>query len=230
MGVRRLLPEHHMTAESRDTVKLAMGLVATMSALLLGLLVSSAKGSYDTIRGEVIQMTAKATLVDRMLVAYGPETAEARARLSAAVEASVRRMWAGGEDMQTRLTPDVQMAMAFFGAIERLAPRDDAQRVLKDRAVSQAMELGELRSLLLVQSASSISKPVLVVVVCWLVVIFLGFALLAPPNATGILALMVSALSVSGAIFLILELDRPFDGVFQIPRQIVLNALDQFAK
>jgi hypothetical protein len=92
------------------------------------------------------------------------------------------------------------------------------------------MELGELRSLLLVQSASSISKPVLVVVVCWLVVIFLGFALLAPPNATGILALMVSALSVSGAIFLILELDRPFDGVFQIPRQIVLNALDQFAK
>jgi hypothetical protein len=132
--------------------------------------------------------------------------------------------------MQTRLTPDVQMAMAFFGAIERLAPRDDAQRVLKDRAVSQAMELGELRSLLLVQSASSISKPVLVVVVCWLVVIFLGFALLAPPNATGILALMVSALSVSGAIFLILELDRPFDGVFQIPRQIVLNALDQFAK
>ncbi|HYW71211.1 MAG TPA: hypothetical protein VE961_09260, partial [Pyrinomonadaceae bacterium] len=60
MRIRALLPEHHLSADTKDTVKLAMGLVATMAALLLGLLVSAAKGTYDAERGQVIQMAAKA--------------------------------------------------------------------------------------------------------------------------------------------------------------------------
>ena len=78
--LRRLLPENHLTADSRDTIKLAMGLVATMAALVLGLLVSSAKGSYDTERSEVIQMAAKVAFLDRVLSVYGPEAVEARAQ------------------------------------------------------------------------------------------------------------------------------------------------------
>jgi hypothetical protein len=78
-ALRRLLPEDHLTADSRDTIKLAMGLVATMTALVLGLLVSSAKGAYDTKRSEVIQMAAKVAFLDRLLSLYGPESAEARA-------------------------------------------------------------------------------------------------------------------------------------------------------
>src|SRR5438093_1434458 len=78
-ALRRLLPEDHLAADSRDTIKLAMGLVATMTALVLGLLVSSAKGAYDTKRSEVIQMAAKVAFLDRLLSLYGPEAAEARA-------------------------------------------------------------------------------------------------------------------------------------------------------
>src|SRR5207253_4332401 len=93
--LRGFLPEAHLSTESKDAVKLAMGLVATMSALVLGLLVSSAKGAYDTQRTEVIQMAAKVGFLDRLLVAYGPEAAEVRAALRYSVEEGMRQMWPG---------------------------------------------------------------------------------------------------------------------------------------
>jgi hypothetical protein len=70
----------------------------------------------------------------------------------------------------------------------------------------------------------------LVVVVCWLVAIFLSFSLLAPPTPTATLALIVSACSVTGAFFLILELDQPFGGLIRISSAPILNATNQFAK
>src|ERR1043166_3487068 len=93
--LRRILPESHLSAESKDAVKVAMGLVATMSALVLGLLVSSAKGSYDIQRTEVIQMAAKVAFLDRVLTAYGPEAAGVRAQLRGMVEQSIQQMWPG---------------------------------------------------------------------------------------------------------------------------------------
>jgi len=93
--VRRYLPEEHLSADSRDAVKLAMGLVATMTALLLGLLVSSAKGTYDTVRSEVMQMASKVAFLDRVLALYGPEAATARSECRDAVADAVRRMWPG---------------------------------------------------------------------------------------------------------------------------------------
>src|SRR5256885_1954449 len=93
--VRRYLPQDHLSADSKDAVKLAMGLVATMTALLLGLLISSAKGTYDTVRSEVMQMAAKVAFLDRVLAAYGPEAARARGECRDAVADAVRRMWPG---------------------------------------------------------------------------------------------------------------------------------------
>src|SRR5438094_10594809 len=108
MGLRRILPEDHLSSESRDVVKLAMGLVATMAALVLGLLVSSAKGSYDTERNEVIQMAAKVAFLDRLLAIYGPEAADARARLRDTVAEAVQRMWPGETGMPAHLAPNTQ--------------------------------------------------------------------------------------------------------------------------
>src|SRR5438876_2111095 len=87
----RFLPSEHLSADTKETVKLAMGLLATMSALLLGLLVASAKGSYDKARGDVIQMAAKVVFLDRVLSGHGPETAEARTRLRDAIEQMAHR-------------------------------------------------------------------------------------------------------------------------------------------
>ena len=220
--IRRLLPESHLSSETKDAVKVAVGLIATMSALLLGLLVSSAKDSYDTVRSEVIQMAAKVSFIDRVLGLYGPDAAPLRLQFHTAVEEATRQIWSpavGGGAI------NVNAGDALYAAIQKLSPRDDMQRTLKDQASNLAVELAQIRTLLRAQSLASISRPLLMVVVIWLAIIFFGFSLLAPPNATATLALLVSALSVAAAIFLILEMDRPFSGLIRISSEPMVNAL-----
>lgn len=222
--IRALLPQHHLNAETKDAVKVAMGLVATMSALLLGLLISSAKDSYDTVRSEVIQMSAKVTLLNRALGLYGVEAAPLRGQFHAAAQESVHQMWSPGGGTAE---PDTHAGDALYAAIQTLNPQNDAQRILKDHAAGLAVEIAHLRTLLHAQSLASISQPLLVVVVCWLMIIFFSFTLFAPSNGTATLALLVSALSVAGAIFLILEMDQPFTGLIQISSEPMVNALQQ---
>jgi len=230
-ALSRRLSEDHLSADTKETVKLAMGLLATMSALLLGLLVASAKASYDNARNDVIQMAAKVVFLDRVLTGYGPETAEARARLRDAIEQMAHRsMQPPKANTPVNLAPNTQAGNAIYLAIQHLTPNDDMQRSLKAQATTLAVELGQLRTLLVAESISSISKPLLVVVAFWLVVIFLSFSLIAPHNATATFALMISAVSVATAIFLILELDRPFSGLLRIPNEPMLNVLSQLEK
>jgi len=228
--LRRFLPAHHLNPDSKDTVRLAMGLVATMSALLLGLLVSSAKTSYDTTRTQVMQKAAKFALLERVLVMYGPSTAAVRGQLHALVEEATRQMWPDAVALPASAKPNPEIGNAFYAALLRLEARDDMERTLKAQAVSLTVELGQLHSLMLAESATAISKPMLIVVVIWLVMIFFSFSLIAPANATANFALIASALCVAGAIFLILELDRPFDGLLRISSEPMLNVLNQLGK
>jgi hypothetical protein len=207
-----------------------MGLVATMSALVLGLLVSSVKGAYDTERSEVIHMAAKVAFLDRVLTLYGPEAADARSEFRGDVADAVRRMWPTARSEPAQLAPTEQVGDAFYVAIQRLSPHDDTQRALKTQAATLMVELGQLRSLLVAQSIPSISRPMLIILVSWLVVIFLGFSVVAPPNATTSLALIAASFSVACAVFLILELDHPFGGLIRIPSEPMINALNHLAK
>jgi len=225
-NMRRHLPDAHLNADSKDAVKLATGLVATMTALLLGLLVSSAKGTYDTQRTEVIQMAAKIAFLDRVLTAYGPEAAETRAEFRDGVADALHRMWPNEAGARAQLAPNTTAGAHIYAAIQALTPRDDAQRELKAQAVTAATDLGQLRMLILAQAVPSIPKPLLIVVGCWLVIIFLCFSLLAPPNATTTLALTAAAVSVAGALFLIMELDEPFGGAIRISSEPMQNALN----
>jgi hypothetical protein len=226
----RLLPESHLSTESKDAVKLAMGLIATMSALVLGLLVSSAKGSYDIQRTEVIQMAAKVAFLDRVLTAYGPEAAGVRAQVRNMLEQSIQQIWPGALRQPADRNPNIQAGNLVYAALQHLSPQDDAQAALKSQATAQAVDIAQVRSLLAAQSVPSISQTMLIIVVSWLVVIFVGFSVIAPRNATAILALMLSALAVSGAIFLILELDQPFGGFIGISSEPMVNAVHQIGK
>jgi hypothetical protein len=226
----RVLPESHLSTESKDAVKLAMGLIATMSALVLGLLVSSAKGSYDIQRTEVIQMAAKVAFLDRVLTAYGPEAAGVRAQVRNMLEQSIQQIWPGALRQPADRNPNIQAGNLVYAALQHLSPQDDAQAALKSQATAQAVDIAQVRSLLAAQSVPSISQTMLIIVVSWLVVIFVGFSVIAPRNATAILALMLSALAVSGAIFLILELDQPFGGFIGISSEPMVNALHQIGK
>ncbi len=135
--LRRLLPAEQLSTESKDAVKLALGLVATMTAILLGLLISSAKSAFDTARSEVIQMAAKVALLDRVLVLYGPETADARRALRDATDEGVRRTWPAERGGTVRLDPNQQMGDAVYEAISRLAPQNEAERALKTQAANR---------------------------------------------------------------------------------------------
>jgi hypothetical protein len=230
MWLRRFLPEHHLSPDSRDTVKLAMGLVATMSALLLGLLVNSAKTSYDTTRTQVIQRAAKFALLDRVLAICGPQAVAVRGDLHALIEEATRQLWPDNAANPRSRTPNPEIGNAFYIALLRLEARDDTERALKAQAVSLTVELGQLQSLMQAKSTSAISQPMLIVVVLWLVMIFLSFSLIAPPNATVNFALFASAMCVAGAILLILELDRPFGGLIRNSSEPMLNVLRQPGK
>ena len=165
--VHRYLPEDHLSADSRDAVKLAMGLVATMTALVLGLLVSSAKEAYDTKRSEVIQMAAKVAFLDRALTLYGPEAADARGDLRATVAAAVQRIWPTDRNRSGQLAPNEQAGDAVYVAIQGLSSHDETQRALKTQIANLIVDLGQLRSLLIAQSIPSISMPVLIILVSW---------------------------------------------------------------
>ena len=215
MALRTLLPKHHLDADTRDLVKLGVGLIGTMSALLLGLLVSSTKASYDARRTELTQIAATAILLDRALAHFGPEAADARAALREAAEAMRQSTWSQGDQARGGVAAGVGREV-MFDKIQELVPHSDAQHALQSQAVSLAVGLGQTRWLLFAQSGTSISMPFLVVVVFWLTALFVSFGLFAPRNATAVTALVVSAISVAGALFLVLELDQPFSGIMQL--------------
>ena len=225
MLLHATLPKHHLSAETKDAVRIGMGLVATMAALILGLLVASTKGSYDTEKSEVTQMAAKVAFLDRVLVNYGLEAQPVRLILRQAVEGAMARIWSEAAEGHGLADSGTAWSETLPQAIQKLSPQDDAQRAFKAQAASVVTELGQMRWLLYEQADTSISKPLLIVVVVWLALIFGSVGLFAPANPTVVVTLMLAALSVSGAIFLILELDQPFGGLIQISSQPMLNAL-----
>ena len=228
--LRTRLPHHHMSADSKDTVKLGMGLVGTMAALVLGLLVASAKGFYDGQSAEVTQMSANVALLDRMLALYGPETKEARTRLHGVAARVLDQLWSRDGTGSGRAAPTSAAGEGLYAAIQGLSPKDDTQRSLQSQALSVAVEIGKTRWLMYDQATTSISLPLLIVLVLWLTAIFVSFGVFAPWNATVIASLFVAALSVSGAIFLILEMYAPYAGLVQISNAPLRAALAQLGQ
>jgi hypothetical protein len=223
--LRGALPEHHLSAESKDVVKLGMGLVGTMAALVLGLLIASAKASYDMQSSEVTEMSAKVILLDRVLAAYGPETKEVRALLRSRVARALDRMWSKDRTSSSSLEPESAGAEVLYEKMQGLSPKDDVQRSLKAQTLTMTMVLGETRWLMYEQGVTSVSTPLLVVLVMWLTFLFVSFGVLAPCNATVVASLFVSALSVSGAVLLILEMYSPYAGLIQVSSAPVRAAL-----
>jgi ABC-type amino acid transport system permease subunit len=218
MLLRQTLPEHHLSSDTKDTVKVAMGFVATMAALILGLLVASAKDSYDKQASGVTDMAAKIIYLDRLLANYGPETKDVRALYRHVVEGITERMWPDDNSGDSQLDPRATRAEELFAAIESLKATNDLQSTLKSQAASTSLELGQLRWLEYEQARTSASKPMLCILVFWTSVLFASFGIFAPKNGTVIAALFLAALSVAGAIFLIEELRSPFTGILQIPK------------
>jgi hypothetical protein len=213
--LRSALPPQHLRKDSKDIVRLGIGLVGTMAALVLGLLVASAKSSYDAQSNELTQVSANIIELDRVLAHYGPEAKEARGQLRSSVVRTVERIWPKDHSRPSALEPSFG-AESLYGRIQQLSPKDNLQRSMQVEALSIASGISQTRWLMYEQGAGSVPLPMLVILVLWLTIIFISFGLFAPRNTTVIASLFVSALSVSWAILLILEMYRPFEGLIQI--------------
>jgi hypothetical protein len=226
-AVRPLLSEHHLHPDSRDVVKLATGLIGTLAALVLGLLIASAKSSFDQKTTQVRQMTANIILLDDLLAQYGPEATPVRNFLRQSIQPLANRIWHEEQIPTGKLVrfESTAQASAFENELERLAPDNDLQRSLKSRAIQAFTEGAQIRLLLFAHAGGSIPTPFLVILVFWLSAIFVSFTLFARTNLVVITALLVCALSFACAIFLILELDNPFTGLMGISSATLRSAL-----
>jgi hypothetical protein len=229
--LRRRLPDQHLLDDSKDVVKTASGMVATLVALVIGLLVSSAKTSFDQANAGITQAGAKIILLDRLLGRYGSDAAEIRVRLRESVAAGIERIWPTASGPKGGLAA-VERATSLEDILEmirRLAPKDEASRSIESQAFEVCKDLSESRWLMIEQAQTPTPTVFVVMLIFWLTVLFTGLGLLAPANATTYFSLSICAASMAGAILLILEMNRPLEGMIRVSPAPLQKALSMIS-
>jgi hypothetical protein len=232
MWLRKVVPERHLDAASRDTIKLGAGLLATLAALVLGLLVSSAKASFDAMNTGIAQAGAKILLVDHMLADYGPETKDVREQLRNIVASSIDRIWPGKGGMGgLHAMESLDDAGKLYEAkLRELTPKNDFQKSRLAQALQISDDVLQTRLLLMEGEQTTLPATFIVVLIFWLTALFISFGLFAPPNGMMFAVLLICALSVSSAIFLILEMNRPLDGFIKASNAPLRKAVELIGK
>ena len=232
MYLARVLPQEHLNPDARDVIKVSMAMVATLAALVLGLLTASATSSLSDKETELRTAAVQVILLDRTLAAYGPETAEARDLLKQILTARINQIWP--EESTAIVAPEaISRGLGGESVQEKLlalSPKNDSQRWLQSTALQTSREIQAARWSFLEQIGSSIQWPFLVVLVFWLTVIFASFGLFAPRNTSVTVALFVAALSVAGSVYMILEMDQPYSGLIKISSAPLRTALSELGR
>ena len=218
--LQKLLPEPHTSDRSRDMIGAIVGLISLLLALVLGTLVGSAYSFYATQKSEIETFAARAIHLDLALAEFGPETAPARARMKQELQ-DVRDMVWGGNAVEAAnalsIAEPLPHIMELDEYVASLDPKTQAQRQFAAAAAADIAALEQTRLLISLQLASSVSWPLVAIVVSWALILFCGYGVLSRINATTLTALGFGAFAVGSALFLILELSQPLSGVFRIP-------------
>jgi hypothetical protein len=223
--LRNALPEQSLSGDAKDVVRLGTGLIGTIAALVLGLLIASAKSSHDTQHAQVRQMTANIILLDSLLAEFGADARRPRELLRQVVVSLVERVWNQGRRHVAAAFEASSEAEALNAQIHQLSPQTDMQRSLHARMLKTTTEIWRMRLLLFTEKDDALPMPFLVVLVFWLTIIFVSFSLFAQPSPMVLGELLIFALSATGAIYLILELSQPFAGLMRIHSDPLRNAL-----
>ncbi|MBN8988542.1 MAG: DUF4239 domain-containing protein [Rhizobiales bacterium] len=216
MVLKRSWLADRLEGGSREAIRLGAGFLSTLAALVIGLMIASAKNTYDAQNTNIRQLGTNAALLDQMLTKYGPDAKAARALLREIIPSATTRIWResisdGGSTFVISTT-----AERFYNAVEGLNPTNAEQTSLKSRIIDITTDMGRTRLLVFTQSDNAIPVPFFVVLTFWLVVIFATFSLFSEPNKIVVASVLVFALSVSSALFLIVDLSQPFSGLMQI--------------
>ena len=225
MHLRSRLPDHHLGQESRDAIKLATAIIGTLSALALGLLIASAKRTFDDASADRRTLSARIVLLDRVLAQYGPQAMELRAKLKAVVQARLKAEQDDtGGDLSISEGLEIEAAQ---DRLRKLVPQTEAQRLLQQRALQLSGDLAEARWARTESEVGGFPTPFLAVLIMWFTLLFASFGLLAPGNGTVVATLLVCALSVSIALVLIIDMDHPYLGFIRISDAPLRWALDR---
>jgi len=224
VALRRRLQERHLAGGTKDVVNVTTGVVASMAALVLGLLVAAMQGTFSAKAADVRAVVINATLLNRSLAAYSADLAGERQQLGDFVTTLKQRLWSDDANADPMAKMDV-----LRRNLRNLEPQTDPDKILQARFIALSDTLIFTADELVEAGDGSVPVPLLVVVVIWLSAIFLGLGLFAPVNGTTLAAMAIGAGAVSMAIFLIVEMDGPFSGIVQISQDGINRALTQIA-
>lgn len=223
--LRQKLPEHHLTGDSKDVIKLAIALIATMSALVLALLFASTRTSFERTSGYVSRMTADIVELDRLLQHYGQEAAPVRQTLRAEIGPLIDSIWRDDAIARGVQPANAAPEETALYLIQDLVPTTKLQRAIQARALQVGADLTQTQLALFSQPSDSISNTFVIVLILWLMFIFAIFSMTSPPNPTLFTVLGLCILSASAAIYLIMELGLPFGGLMQVSNEGLRTAL-----
>lgn len=218
---RNQLPRKYFRKETKEAVRAATTIIATLSALVAGLLIASTKSSYDATETQIKQITANIVLIDQILEQYGPETKTARIDLRASMHALADRIWSRGNSRHDAnsafaITPE---AGKFLASFQALSPQTNSQRHLYGRVLEALTSIGQLRLMLFAQTRDQLAPPFVAILIFWLALVFASYTLFVRPDALLMAAIFLAASACSAAIFLILEMNDPLTGMMQISRE-----------
>jgi uncharacterized membrane protein SirB2 len=226
------LPEPHRSTQSHDAIKLATGMLSVLAALVLGLLIASVKNSFDTTDTQIRHFAATLILLDQTLADYGPQTDEARGMLRRYTDRALADNWP--EDKAARVQmEDVEAGKlldALRSAILTLPENDPRHAALRSGAASLVDDALKTRWLLIERAESSIQPLFLEILIAWITLIFVSFGYNAPRNATVMASFFLSAVALSACIFLIVEMDTPFEGRITVSSMPMRSALAHIAE
>ena len=226
----RALPEHHLSNESRNAITVSAAIVGTLSALVIGLMISTANASFSMRSNEVSKIAVDIVRIDRLLQRYGPEAQDARAQLQGYARAKIQELFPPDGQPPRSADATVRLLESTQDSIIALDARDPRQRWLRSQALTLSDDVLEARWQLAEQRASNIPKPFLVLLVFWLSLVFASFGLFAPRNATTVAAFCLCSIAVAGGITMILELDSPYSGLVHISGEPMRQALAELTR
>ncbi len=225
--LHRSLPEEHLSDNTKDIVKLATGILATIAGLVLSLLITTAKSSYDAVADDVKSAAADFILLDRTLAQMGPNAVPARQILRQTLDIAKNANLNAAMSLRSVVDPFAQAAINtddINRMVREMALPKPPDEWLRERALSLLTDMSHVRWALQQEETNVLPGPFVVIVVVWLGIIFAGFGLFAPLNPTAIGALVLGAISISASIFLIDELNTPFHGIVHISTRPFIEA------
>ena len=220
LALQRMLHEKHTTGPARDMVGAVVGLVTLLSALTLGLLIWTAYGVYSGQNAAIQTLAAKDMLLDSALADYGPDALPARQLLRTSIAKAIEEVWGADISDENFIAHNFEAAQrdlrARRAALAALNPSTDAQKQALAIANSTVDALAQSRLQMSFALSTPVSYPLILTVVAWVALGFLGNGLMSEPGPTSVISLIIGACVVASAFYMILDLSSPYSGIFHI--------------